>query len=72
MDDNEPLGPGNEHHIAQCVADGTASPEEARRLLEEFVRQVGTGAVSPRMLEHFAECIRAYLVGKRFCSRPRK
>lgn len=65
MDDKEPLGPGNEHYIAQCVADGTAPPEEARRLLEEFVRQVGTGAVSPRMLEHFAECIRAYLVGKK-------
>jgi hypothetical protein len=65
MDDYEPLGPGKEHHIAQCVADGTASREEARRLLEEFVRQVSTGAVSPRMLEHFGECIRAYLVGKK-------
>ena len=65
MDDTEPLGPGNEQHIAQCVADGTASPEDARRLLVEFVRQADSGRVSPRMLEHFAACVRAYLAGKK-------
>ncbi len=65
MDDSERLDPGLEHHIAQSVADGTATPEEARRLLVEFVRQVEAYDVSRRMLEHFAECVRAYLDGKK-------
>ena len=65
MDDLEPLGAGTEHHIASCVADGTATPEDARRLLQEFVRQAGKGKVSARMIEHFAACIGAYLEGKK-------
>lgn len=65
MDDTEPLGPGTEHYIASCVADGTAPPEEARRLLVEFVRQANAGGLSPRLVEHFAACITAYLEGKK-------
>jgi hypothetical protein len=66
MDDRESLGPGTENYIASCVADGTAAPEEARRLLEEFVRQADAGGkISPRLIEHFADCVRAYLDGKK-------
>ena len=66
MDDNEPLGPGTEHHIASCIADGTASPEDARRLLAEFVRQADAkGKVSARLIEHFTDCLRAFLAGKK-------
>jgi hypothetical protein len=66
MDKPEPLGPGTENYIASCVADGTVSPDDARRLLVEFVRQADAGGkISPTLIEHFADCIRAYLAGTR-------
>jgi hypothetical protein len=64
-DDSEPLGPGNEIYFASKVADGTASPEEARRLLSEFVRQADVGNVSPHMINHLRACIAAFLDGKK-------
>jgi hypothetical protein len=65
MQDDEPLGPGTENYIASIVAEGTARPEEARLLLVEFVRQVESGKVSPRMIEHLRDCFAAYLDGKK-------
>lgn len=66
MEENEPLGSGTEHHLAQSVADGTATSDEARQLLVEFVRQARTsGKVSSRLIEHFEACVGAYLAGKK-------
>ena len=64
-DESERLGPGQIHFLAWSVADGTATPAEARQLLEEFVHQAGAGPVSPRMLEHFRECVSAFLAGRK-------
>jgi hypothetical protein len=65
MDDTEPLGPGNESWLASIVADGTATKDDATRLLVEFVRQANAGQVSPRMIEHLRDCFAAFLVGKK-------
>lgn len=59
------LGPGQVHWLASIVEDGTATPEEARELLAEFVRQVDSGALSQRMLQHMRDCVAAFLVGKK-------
>jgi hypothetical protein len=48
MDNPEPLGPGNISYIAATIADGTATPDDARRLLGEFVRQAHAGTVEPQ------------------------
>jgi len=61
----EPLGPGTENLLASVVADGTATPDEARLLLVEFVRQVEVERVSPRMIEHLRDCVRAFLDGRK-------
>jgi len=63
--EEEPLGNGTINYLASVVADGTATPEEARQLLEEFVRQANTGMVTARMTEHLRDCISAFLVGKK-------
>jgi len=65
MTEDEALGPGNISYIASTVADGTATPDEARRLLVEFVRQANTGNVEAQIIEHVRDCFAAFLVGKR-------
>ena len=65
MDKEEPLGEGTERYIASCVADGTAPPEEARRLIVEFVRQADSGKVSATLIGHLADCFRAFLDRKK-------
>jgi hypothetical protein len=64
-DESEPLGPGNVVHYAALVANGTADPIDARRLLSEFVRQASTGSVSSHLIEHLRACIAAFLAGKK-------
>jgi hypothetical protein len=68
MDDLPPdrPGPAQLNWLASIVADGSATKEEARALLVEFVKQVDerTG-VAPRLLEHLRDCITAYLAGER-------
>lgn len=61
----EPLGDGTINYLASVVADGTATQEDARQLLEEFVRQANAGTVTARMTEHLRDCISAFLVGKK-------
>lgn len=61
----ESLSAGEVHWLSSTVADGTASPDEARSLLVEFVRQAHAGSVSPRMIEHVRDCLDAYLSGRR-------
>lgn len=61
----EPLGDGTIHYLASVVADGTATPEEARQLLEEFVRQASSGMVTTRMTEHLRDCISSFLAGEK-------
>jgi hypothetical protein len=63
--DDDGLGPGTVSYLASCVEDGTATPEEARQLLEEFVRQADKGEVLPRLLGHMRDCVSAYLAKKR-------
>lgn len=65
MDDEETLGPGSINWLASNVADGTATPEDARRLLVEFVRQADTGSVHPLLVAHLRTCIGAYLNGRK-------
>jgi hypothetical protein len=65
MDDHEVLSDGTIHWIASTVADGTATPEDARRLLVDFVEQVNRGRVTERTLEHLRDCIAAYLGGEK-------
>ena len=36
MAEDEPLGDGTINYLASIVADGTATPDEARELLVEF------------------------------------
>lgn len=63
--DPERMSEGAIHWRASIVADGTATPEEARSLLAEFVRQMDAGSVSPRMLEHLRDCFAAFLAGRK-------
>jgi len=63
MTEDEALGPGNIAYIASTVADGTATPDDARRLLAEFVRQARSGTVEPRLIEHARDCFAAHLAG---------
>lgn len=65
MADYDALGPGNVVFTALGVAEGTATPEEARRLIAEFVRQASVGNVEPRLIEHVRDCFAGYLQGKR-------
>jgi hypothetical protein len=64
-DQPEPLGPGQLHWLASTVEDGTAAPDEARALLEEFVRQVDAGQLTPRMVQHMRDCTAAFLAKKK-------
>lgn len=59
--DEEALGPAGINLLASNVADGTASPDEAGRLLVEFVRQADAGSVHPLLIAHLRACIGAYL-----------
>jgi len=65
MTDDKALGPGSIAHIASTVADATSTPEEARRLLAEFVRQADTGNIAPRLIEHVRDCFAAFVAGER-------
>jgi hypothetical protein len=55
------LAPGDIHWRASCVADGTATPDDARELISEFVRQARTGSLEPRLIEHVSDCFAAFL-----------
>lgn len=65
QDEREPLGPAQINWLASIVADGTATPDEARELLREFVSQADAGNVSERMIRHMRDCVRAYLQGRK-------
>lgn len=65
MDDEEELGDGTLSFLASAVADGTATPEGARRLLVHFVREADQGIIRPRMIEHMRDCVRAFLDGRK-------
>jgi hypothetical protein len=64
-DVSESIGPGQIHWLASIVEDGTATPDDARGLLTEFVRQVDAGKVCTRMLQHMRDCTAAFLAGKK-------
>jgi hypothetical protein len=65
MTEDEELGPGNISYIASTVRDGTSTPDEAKRLLAEFVRQATGGDVEPQLIEHVRDCFAAYIARKR-------
>lgn len=65
MDSDDKLGPGGINWLASIVADGTATPEDARRLLMEFVRQADIGDIHPLLIAHLRTCIGAYLNGRK-------
>lgn len=66
-DKHEPVSPANINYIAWTVADGTATPLDARRLLVEFVRQARESSerIDHRLIEHLADCIGAFLDGRK-------
>jgi len=70
MADDEALGPGTIMFTASGVADGTATPDEAQRLLEGFVRQASADNVAPRLIDHVHDCLVAYVQGKRLAFPP--
>lgn len=60
------LGTAEIHRLACSVVDGTATKDEAERLLREFVRQAERPkAVDERLIEHVRDCFAAYLSRKR-------
>jgi hypothetical protein len=59
------MRPGQLNWLASIVEDGTATPDEARELLHEFVRQVDAGNLAPRMAQHMRDCVAAYLTGRK-------
>lgn len=63
QDETSGLGRGQIYWLASIVQDGTATPEEARALLDEFVRQADSGQIEPRLIQHLRDCIAAYLTG---------
>jgi hypothetical protein len=63
--DTRPLSGGDIHWRAERVADGTGTPEEARELIAEFVRQARASRLEPRLIEHFSDCFAAFLAGER-------
>lgn len=67
MDEFEPVSRANINYLAWEVAHGDATPEDAKRLLAEFVRQARTPGerIEPRLIEHLADCIGAYLDGRK-------
>jgi hypothetical protein len=62
---DDDLGPGQANWLASVVADGTAKPEEARQLIEAFVRQVDAGKLDPTLVAHVRDCFAAFLAGKK-------
>ena len=76
-DDADRLSPPNINYFAIEVARGDATPEDAKRLLREFVRQapVMIGYLSRArggdqrgwqyLVEHMAACVGAYLSGRK-------
>jgi hypothetical protein len=66
-DDPSALGRGNINYYSSLVAEGTATPDDAKRLLVEFVRQAGvdTSRVDPLLIEHLRDCVSVYLSGRR-------
>lgn len=65
MSDEESLSPAEISWLASIVADGSAKPDEARRLIQEFVRQARTAAIDPRLIGHLQDCFAAFLTGKK-------
>lgn len=63
MNHDDAASPSGVNLLACSVADGTASPEDAKQLLSVFVEQMQKRNVSERMLEHMRDCITAYLDG---------
>ena len=63
--ESEPIGPGQLNWLVSVVEDGTATRDEARELLEEFVRQADTRKLSPRIIQHMRDCVAAYLAGRK-------
>jgi hypothetical protein len=64
-DPTEPLSEAQAHQLIWRVADGTATPEEARRLIVEFVAQADAGAVAPELFRHVVDCLRTFAQGER-------
>jgi hypothetical protein len=65
-DADKPLPDSEIERLARRVADGTATPDQAQRLLIEVVRYHEHGAHAPPLLiEHVADCLAVYLRGKR-------
>ena len=66
MDDDTRLSPASINYLVSIVADGTATPEEARELLVEFVRRSSTNQqIDRRLIEHLSICISAFLDGRK-------
>ncbi len=56
-------GPAQVNLLVWCVEDGTATHDQAKELLREFVRQVDAGKLTQRMIGHMRDCIAAFLDG---------
>lgn len=64
MDDDELLSNGDVYFLASRVIEGIATPNEARRLIAEFVRKAARPKqVDERLIEHVRECFAAFLSG---------
>jgi hypothetical protein len=60
----EPLTESQINQIAFAVRDGTAKPQDAKRLMAHFCELVEhRKPLPPRLLEHFRATFRAYLDG---------
>ncbi len=65
MDADDAQTPAGISWLCSLVADGTASREEGRLLIETFVRQSDFGSVSQELIAHVRDCFAAFLAGEK-------
>lgn len=63
-DESEPLTRGDTYELANRVIERTATPDQARQLIEGFVEQANRGAVDDRLIQHVRDCFDAFITGK--------